>query len=627
MTPVDASIRWLLPLVVVVMVATSSTSSNDCASTESISDSTSWTVMIYMAADVVDSLPWELDINEMEAAVQADGTNVIALVDPPGASDSMLLKITHDEDLMNSEIVSERLDDGGEVIQGTEVNTGSPETLTAFIIYCASEHPADRLVLFLWGHGSGWRGVCPDGNDLLTLPELRSSLDDAEAALDRGLDLIVLDVCAGATLELAYEICDHSELLVGSELSVSAEGLPYTQVLDALASAPEQTAEDFGRATAESYIAWAPYGSSSLTAVSLFDLKMADRVADLLNTISELGMQFDRLYHSDMVSATSSSEHTDDRWNVDLGGLSVALCSDALPPELRWASLQMGLEYAKSIRYYGEANSEEREYGATTGLALYMPSDDIADEGYLNLRIADTAWPDLCGLLRNDSVTYDNGPGPELVTLDSINDADDLPDSCFLTWETDEVWNYSSFEVSTYSVRPAGLAFCHHESSTVPEISASGTAGTLMISASAFVGDEVHSHHILETTLHMLVTIDIIVIDEGEAYEGEIDVTLAAQSGERESVDCQNGACSVNITLPEWGYVGDLVTVQAVDAGDGSVLSERVVRLASENMSVELEVHRPAEESYPARAIVGLLVISALLIMSTVLYIYLERRR
>ena len=328
-----------------------------------------------------------------------------------------------------------------------------------------------------------------------------------------------------------------------------------------------------------------------------------------------------------MVSAKSSSEHTDDRWNVDLGGLSVALCSDALPPELRWASLQMGIEYAEAVRYYGETNAEEREHGATTGLSLYIPSDEVFDESYLDLRIANTAWPDLCALLRNDSVIYDNGPSPEPITMDSIDDADDLPDSFSLTWEIDEVWNYSSFEVSTYSVHPAGLAFCHHESSTVPEISVSGIAGSLMISASALIGNEIHSHHIFETTLYRPVRIDIIVRDDGDACQGEIEVTLTAQSGAKESVDCENGECYVDITIPEWGYAGDLVTVQAVDTEDGSVLSERIVRLASKNMSVELEVHRPAEESYPAGAFVGLLVISALLITSTALYVYLERRK
>ena len=173
-----------LELVIVVLacatvLSTSSSISIHLAEAASIDEPATWTLMVYMAADVSDELPWLQDINEMEAAYQASGTSVVALLDPPGDGDSRLLEIAHDEGFFDPDIVSVDVEDEGEVIPVSgEVNMGSPDTLRDFIEFSAANYPADHLVLVLWGHGAGWMGLCPDGFDLLTLPELRDGEND-----------------------------------------------------------------------------------------------------------------------------------------------------------------------------------------------------------------------------------------------------------------------------------------------------------------------------------------------------------------------------------------------------------------------------------------------------------------
>lgn len=617
-------------LMIGLLVIVSPLISMNAASTAAAytSNTASWTVMVYMAADMADSLPWELDINEMEAAALADSTNVIALVDPPGASDAMLLKIEHDENLMNSEIISTTVDDQGAVIPGEgDVNTGSSTTLRDFVVFSATEFPADNLVLVLWGHGSGWRGICPDDNDPLTLPELRSALAMAEETLQRGLNLVVLDVCNGATMELAYEIHDYADLLVGSELSVPAEGLPYMEVLDALAAVPSQSVEDFGRSVVESYVEWAEYGSAQPTAACMLDLRTMEELIGRLDSTSEIGLRFDRLYHPSLVSAAHSSEHTDDEWSMDFGALSVELCADGLPLEMRTAALEMALEYASAVTYYAECNMELRQYGISTGLSLYSPSDDDTDDGYSDLRISATSWTNLSSKLHNDSTAQDNTPGPLMTTEDSVEDDDDLPDSVTLVWGIDDTWNYTSYEVHVYRLEPHGLVDCQAIQSVDQEVYVSGIVGSLLMSASASVGDEVYSHHVLNTTLFKQVRLDLTVGDGAIAYEGTVDVVLTSQSHDSKRVECRNGSCTEWISVPEWADVGELITLQVVDTESGAVLSEATMRVTGEDSTVALNVHRPDEETTAVGILIGLFAIVVMLMASVAVHVRQLRRK
>ena len=52
-----------------------------------------WTIMVYMADNYVPGLPWQDNINQMEAANQSPGSNIVVLVHPLGSNDSMLLQI------------------------------------------------------------------------------------------------------------------------------------------------------------------------------------------------------------------------------------------------------------------------------------------------------------------------------------------------------------------------------------------------------------------------------------------------------------------------------------------------------------------------------------------------------
>ena len=80
--------------------------------------------------------------------------------------------------------------------------------------------------LILWDHGGGWTGVGPDdtdGEDILTLPEIRSGIAEglAEVGLD-SVDLLGFDACLMATFEVATQVQDLADVMVASEDVVHA---------------------------------------------------------------------------------------------------------------------------------------------------------------------------------------------------------------------------------------------------------------------------------------------------------------------------------------------------------------------------------------------------------------------
>ena len=76
---------------------------------------------------------------------------------------------------------------------------GTPDSLSAFLGMCQAWRPAERLVLILWGHGTG-NGIGYDllyGGDELELSELAQGITDSGLAIG----LIGLDACSMATDE------------------------------------------------------------------------------------------------------------------------------------------------------------------------------------------------------------------------------------------------------------------------------------------------------------------------------------------------------------------------------------------------------------------------------------------
>jgi hypothetical protein len=154
------------------------------------------------------------------------------------------------------------------VVRFNKVRTNAAETLT-LAIQLAGAFPAERRVVFMSGHGRGWKGGFLDENlgmqnyvqtGRLRFPapyeRVQAHLRECQAAVQDRLnaqrrndprpggliDVIALDACYMGSLEAVTFLANEAHVIVASEEQMPAEGYPYDRVLARLREHPEQSA-------------------------------------------------------------------------------------------------------------------------------------------------------------------------------------------------------------------------------------------------------------------------------------------------------------------------------------------------------------------------------------------------
>ena len=112
-----------------------------------------------------------------------------------------------------------------------EAQMTSPNTLTDFIKWSASNYPADRYELLLWNHGGGtalgfgYDEMYPD--DMLSLSQIGNALSDSGIKFD----IVGFDACLMGTIETAYMLEPYADYLVASEEYEPGTGWYYSEWL------------------------------------------------------------------------------------------------------------------------------------------------------------------------------------------------------------------------------------------------------------------------------------------------------------------------------------------------------------------------------------------------------------
>jgi len=213
------------------------------------SEKRKWTFIIYMAADNDLEAAAIADFNELEAVnYGASPISILVLLDRHNSydmtngnwSDTRLFEIKSDPGGLTPTMRSPWIDCpelGLFKNTETELNTSDPMVLSNLINFAKRAYPAEQYALFIWGHGTGWRGGA--NNDFLPEPAKAVAFDDSQrqymslpsfgrAVAGKGLSLIAFDTCYGALLEVAYQIRNDAELFVGSEGEIMSTGWDYT---------------------------------------------------------------------------------------------------------------------------------------------------------------------------------------------------------------------------------------------------------------------------------------------------------------------------------------------------------------------------------------------------------------
>jgi hypothetical protein len=133
--------------------------------------------------------------------------------------------------------------------------------------------PANHYTLVLWDHGSGWKleqeeeslfkGVAFDdtgGGDKIDMPELRSVLSTVTNAGANPFDIVGMDACLMAMIEVDNQIRPYAGIRVGSEESEPNDGWPHDTILAALKANPAMSATTLATDIVDFY--YSSYGNN-----------------------------------------------------------------------------------------------------------------------------------------------------------------------------------------------------------------------------------------------------------------------------------------------------------------------------------------------------------------------------
>ncbi|MBN1369807.1 MAG: hypothetical protein JW954_06185 [Dehalococcoidaceae bacterium] len=231
-----------------------------------------WLVMLFQGADdnVLEKDIY-MDLNEAEMVGSSGDVMIVAQIDRYSGGYSGDGNWTETRRYIVQK--DDNLDRLGSQQVGSlgELNMASGQTLVDFATWAMQTYPADRYALIMSDHGMGWPGgwtdAVPAGSwdagiplasavgDMIYLHELDDALGRirAQTGIDK-LDVIGLDACLMAQLEVFTALAPHALYAVASEETEPALGWAYAGFLQALQDNPGLDGAQLSRAVVESYI-------------------------------------------------------------------------------------------------------------------------------------------------------------------------------------------------------------------------------------------------------------------------------------------------------------------------------------------------------------------------------------
>lgn len=182
------------------------------------------TLLVYIMGENSLSQFIEDDIAEMERGFKtSDYNNLILFID----------------DYSKPRIVRVEKNNSGESIRNEvflyekELLSTDPDVMKEVFSYVFKRYPAESYGLVLWSHGDGWlpdydgrsRWIGQDGGNYgpkMNIPELASVLKQFPK-----FEFIFFDACFMQSIEVAYELRNYAEYIIGSPTETPGPGAPY----------------------------------------------------------------------------------------------------------------------------------------------------------------------------------------------------------------------------------------------------------------------------------------------------------------------------------------------------------------------------------------------------------------
>jgi hypothetical protein len=355
-----------------------------------------WTVLVYMNADNDLEQFGMINMNEMEAVAAGDAVSVVVQMDRAAGFDAT------DGDWTGAKRFLIRYDDNVNTITSPvleeigEIDMGDPAALREFIAWGQSTFPAEHYLLIIWNHGSGWRGRTSSA------PTRGVSFDDSSGAFIRTVDLpgavqatprldvIAFDASLMQMLEIAYQMRDSCDFLVGSEESPPGHGYPYHYWLERLVARPTMTPRELGDTLATEMLRY--YGTNSNITQSVLDMREVGGVAQAVDALGQALLAAAPAHSAALTDARDAAEHFAYIEYKDLYDYAARIRATVDDAQVRAATDGVMAAVERLV----VTNVHGTQHPAAHGISIYVPAPQdyaISDTQYSALDFArDTVW-------------------------------------------------------------------------------------------------------------------------------------------------------------------------------------------------------------------------------------------
>jgi len=243
------------------------------------------------------------------------------------------------------------------------------------------------------GH-STHRSICYDdtsGGDALDNSELKNVLARACTVIGKKIDILGMDACLMTMVEVAWQLRDSVEILVGSEIEEPNDGWPYAEIIAFLAAKPKSKTHVVAKEVVKQYIASYRDEGETVTQSAINTTATEAIIRALIPLAAELLSDLDKNRKLIKWAWDHAPKFYDDNY-LDLYAFARKLRSkdqgqirgkaDALI-----AALKIGI--TKPIICQGKLGAE---VAGTKGLSIYFPAEYI-NPAYRRLDFAiDAQW-------------------------------------------------------------------------------------------------------------------------------------------------------------------------------------------------------------------------------------------
>jgi hypothetical protein len=292
-----------------------------------------------------------------------------------------------------------------------EHSTGKAENLINFVSWAKTNYPANKYCLIVYSHGSGWRDLfCIDNtnnNDVLTMDELRSSMNGIKSVLGKNLDLFVMESCFMGMAEVYYQLRNNVDICIGSEDLMVNWGFQYNLALSYLennpTAGPVTLAGYFVNSSADYY-----QGSGLKVTYAIVDINEAANAltTSIDNFAQELDNKFST-YRSEIKKAIGATKRYDSSYNGDtyiLHFFDLYEFADNIQTRISDPSIYSKAQQVKDA--ISESIHFERHYCSSgNGISIYLPTFSLKfpyEPSYENLDFSGaTHWDEFIQNTKN----------------------------------------------------------------------------------------------------------------------------------------------------------------------------------------------------------------------------------